>query len=83
MHIPYNFYIKEQDDLYAIAGMKRLPEFWAQMQGNFRSLPVTACLLSSDELAAWGFLFKSNIYLLHRNALKINSFACHVKYEMC
>lgn len=40
-------YIKEQDDLYAIAGMKRLLEFWAQMQG----------LLSSDELAGWGFFY--------------------------
>lgn len=38
-------YIKEQDDLYAIAGMKRLPEFWAQMQG----------LLPSGELAGWVF----------------------------
>ena len=68
-------YIKERDDLNAIPGMKRIPEFWAQPQGNFRSLPVTAWLLSSDKLGGWGFLFKSNIYLLRRNTLKINSFA--------
>lgn len=72
-------YIKERDDLDAIPGMKRIPEFWAQPQGNFRSHPVTAWLLYSDKLGGWVFLFKSNIYLLRRNTLKINSFACHVK----
>lgn len=71
-------YIKEQDDLNAIPGMKRIPEFWAQPQGNFRSLPVTP-----DKLVGFFFLFKGNIYLLHRNTVKINSFACHVKHEMC
>lgn len=75
-------YIKERDDLDAIPGMKRIPGFWAQPQGNFRSHPVTAWLLSSDKLGGWVFLFKSNIYLLRRNTLKINSFACHVKCEM-
>ena len=43
-------YIREEDDLNAIPGMKRSREFWAQLQGNFRSLHVTAWLLSSDNL---------------------------------
>lgn len=43
--------------------------------------PPGSCLLTGWVVGV--FLFNSNIYLLHRNTLKINSFACHMKYEMC
>lgn len=48
--------------------------------GQFQNSPshcLTAVFWQVEQLDS--FFFKSNIYLLCRNSLKINSFACHVK----